>query len=125
MKQLEPLTDDQLEKGMIVIYIEPPGTVRVERIYSEVKKYAPQEAFLTGLWAEFDLLYADEHDHAEQCIWDQYFYRNLTTPTRSGVFKWPGMMPLHFKLAESSLSTRPGWLVHIEVRRHFTTFIIE
>jgi hypothetical protein len=124
--KLDQLTSDQLRKGMIVVAFEQPAVIRVGRIHSEIKNYPLQQALLTGLFAEFDLLYADQHARAGDLIWQRYFYHNGDAPTGPGVFKWPTeLMKLTFDLAESSLPTRPGWLVHIEVRPHLPTIVIE
>ncbi|GCE32163.1 hypothetical protein KDA_76470 [Dictyobacter alpinus] len=118
--QLEQLTSDQLQKGMTIVHFEPPGTVHVGRIHSEITRHPPLQAFTTGIFAEFDLLYADEYGEAGNEIWQKYFYWNQEAPTHAGVFKWPNLMKLSFQLAESSLKMgRMGWLFHIEVRSPF------
>jgi hypothetical protein len=64
---------------------------------------------------EVDLLYADQHLQAGDCIWKTYFYQKRNAPTHSGIFKWPGGMTLTFDLAEHSLPDRPGRAVHLVV----------
>lgn len=118
--QLEQLTSDQLQKGMTIVHFEPPGTVHVGRIHSEITRHPPLQAFTTGIIAAFDLLYADQHNEAENLVWQTYFYSNQEAPTYSSVFKWPDLMKLSFQLAESSLKMGyVGWLVHIEMRSPF------
>jgi hypothetical protein len=114
----EQLTSSELQTGMNVISFEPLGMIRVGRIHSAVTTYPTLQAILTGTFAEFDLLYADQHERAGALIWGKYFYRNEDAPSGSGVFQWPnGLMNLTFTLAESSLKmNRLGWLVHIKVQ---------
>ena len=122
--KLELLTSHQIEKGMLVVCFEA-GTIRVGRVQSEVKKYTLRQALLTGVLAEFDLLYADDHERAGDLVYQKYFYLNKDAPADSGVFKWPDLMKLTFKLAESSLKMgRMGWLVHIEVGSHLGPAIV-
>lgn len=116
-KEMEQVTSDELAKGMTVICFEGPGMIRVGRVHSEITRYPLTQALSSGVFAEFDLLYADQHAQAEALAWQKYFYMNPKAPTGPAVFQWPsGLMKLTFDLAGSSLPDRPGWLVHIEVR---------
>ena len=92
-------------EGMIVMcFDEPTGQVSVGRI---------QRLQRTPKGLELDLLYADQHLQAGDLIWKTYFYRRRDAPADSGIFTWPGGMTLTFDLAERSLPSRPGWLVHL------------
>jgi hypothetical protein len=113
---LEQLTSEKLEKGMTVVHFELPGTVRVGRIHNEITRHPPLQALTTGIIAEFDLLYADQHDRAENLVWQKYFYWNKEAPAQSGVFGWPNLMKWSYRRAEDRLNAGyRGWLVHIEV----------
>ena len=115
--KLEQLRSDQIRKGMLVVCFEKPGLIYVGRVHSDVTRHPLRQALFSGIFAEFDLLYADQHGHAGDLIWNKYFYRNADAPTASGVFEWPKLMNLTFTSAESRLKMNyKGWLVHIEVR---------
>ena len=93
------------EEGMVVVCFEEPAEqVRVGRI---------QRLQRTARGLEVDLLYADQHLQAGDLIWSTYFYRRRDAPAHSGIFTWPGGLELTFDLAERSLLSRPGWVVHL------------
>jgi hypothetical protein len=115
--KLEQLTSDQIRTGMLVVCFKKPALIYVGRVHSDVTRYLLLQALFSGVFAEFDLLYADQHLHAGDLVWNKYFYRNPEAPTASGVFKWPELTTLTFISAESRLKMNYiGWLVHIEVR---------
>jgi hypothetical protein len=104
MKQrLEPVSDPVVD--MVVVCIEEPATqVHVGRIHRLQQ---------TARGLELDLLFADQFLEAADLIWHHYFYRRHDAPRASGLFTWPAVMTLTFDLAERSLPSRPGWVVHL------------
>jgi len=115
--KLERLTSRQIHKGMLVVSFEYPATIWVGKVYGEVTRHPLLTGLLSGIFAEFDLLCADQHMLAGDLIWQQYFYLNRNAPTDSGVFRWPDVMPLTFRSMERNL--KRGWrgcLIHVEVR---------
>jgi hypothetical protein len=75
--KLDRLTSDTLQKGMVVVHFGQSGIVRVGRIQSEITRHPLSQALATGIIAECDLLYADQHGEAENLIW-----QNISTGTR-------------------------------------------
>ena len=115
MKSLEPISYDELAKGMQLLCFDAPGGVRVGRIHSEITIHSGLKLLLTGIVAEFDLLYADRHLEAEDLAWQQYFTFRRGRP-ESQVYKWPThLMKLTFKKTERGLSTFRGYLTHIQI----------
>ncbi|WP_220211174.1 hypothetical protein [Reticulibacter mediterranei] len=104
MKKALELVRVPAEGMMVVCFDEPTEQVRVGRI---------QRLQRTARGLEVDLLYADQYVQAGDFIWSTYFYGKRDAPAHSGIFEWPGDWTFTFDLAERSLPSRPGWLVHL------------
>lgn len=111
---LKPLTPSEIKTGMTIVQVEMPGIVRVGRIHGDITRYEDRALLVTGLLAECDLLSADQHQQAAHLIWQRFFYLKNNAPIQSGVFVWPKLLPLEYRVAEQQLPTRPAWLFHVQ-----------